>query len=90
MHLLYKICKTISKRIPAKYYHDMVVRDHEQALLNKNFDVFLGDNFDDPTLDPGMLPVLKKEFHKLDDTQREFVWQNLVHLLYLCKRCFPN
>lgn len=86
MHLLYKIMKTVSKKSPSKYFYNMVVKDYADDLMNKNFDVFLSDEFDDPTVEAGIFATLKNEFRNLDDANRDAIWMHLVLLVTLCKK----
>lgn len=85
MFSLYKVMKTLSKKSPQKYFHSLV-NPHSKELLDRNFEYFLSDDFNDPEIE-NMLPIIKQEFINLDDINKDMVWKHLVVLYKLSLDC---
>lgn len=85
MFTLYKFMKTVNRKSPQQYFHELV-DVHSNELLSKNFDYFMSKEFDDAQVTK-ILTALKKEFVLLDDHNKDVIWQHVVTLYYLSIKC---
>ena len=86
---LYKIMKTLNKKTPQRYFQELIAEKYYDDLINKNFDVFLSDNFDDKDLSYLVKP-LKIQFKKLNEEEREVIWKHIIVLLACNKNCLNS
>ncbi len=82
---LYKMMKTVNKKGPQKYFHELV-DSHASELLAKNIDYFLSKEFDDATVTKILTP-LKSEFFKLDEENKDTIWKHIIYLYQLSMIC---
>lgn len=89
MYGLYKIMKTVNKKMPQKYFHKLVADKYSNDIINKNFDIFMSDEFDDPDVTYILIP-LKLKFNLLSNDEKNIIWEHLIVLLSLNKRCIES
>jgi hypothetical protein len=86
---LYKIMKTMNRKMPQKYYHKLVAEKYSDYIIKKNFDFFLSDEFDDKEISYILKP-LKNKFINLPINEQEMIWKHSVVLLSFSNKCRDN
>lgn len=85
---LYKMMKSVNKKAPQQYFHELVDA-HSKELLSKDFAYFLSKDFDDPTVTKILVPM-KQEFIVLDDANKDMIWKHMIVLYHKSMKCEPK
>jgi hypothetical protein len=86
---LYKVMKTMSKKMPQRYFHQLIAEKHSSDIINKNYSYFLSDEFDDKDVSYILKPI-KNSFAELDNHNKDIIWKHMIVLLSYNKRCIEK
>ena len=82
---LYKVMKTMNKKLPMKYYKELM-DPHTKNLLNKDLEFFLNYNYEDPTV-IRIVNALKAELHRTSEENKDMIWRHLIVLYKYTRQC---
>ena len=86
MLLLYKVMKTVNRKMPQKYFHQLIAEHHYNNIISKNYDFFISDDFNDKEVSYIMSP-LKNIFKTLTEDERTIIWEHMILLLSCNNKC---
>lgn len=82
----YKVMKTVSKKSPQKYFHE-VIYPHHAKLLNKNIEFLMNEDlFEDPSIKKMVMP-LKEEYLRMTQQNKDMIYNHIIVLYKLSLIC---
>lgn len=85
MFSIYKMMKTINKKSPQRYFHELIA-PHSDDLLKKDMVFFLSKEFDD-AISSKIISRLKSEYYMMNEENKDMVWKHIVVLYHLSVKC---
>ena len=85
MNTSYVVCKKLNKKLPHKLFNKYIAV-FEKEILSKNEPFFLSDRFTS-SFWPSFVEMIKTEWIKLDEANKEAVWTHMQVLVALNRRC---
>lgn len=83
----YKITKTMSKKLPHKFFHEWYYIKYYSYVLKRDDTIFFSDTFVPPRMYASIAQALKDTWVHLDDANKNIIWDHLLVLCILNEKC---
>lgn len=83
----YKFLKTMNKKLPHKYFHEMFYIQHGAAAKCRDDSTIFSDSYQPPILYANIINNLKTTWLSLDKATKDTIFDHLIVLISLNEKC---
>lgn len=83
----YKFLKTMNKKLPQKYFHDMFYVPHGEAIKRRDDSTIFSESYQPPILYASIINTLKSTWQGLDNQTKDTIFDHVHVLMSLNEKC---
>ena len=83
----YKFLKSMNKKLPQKYFQELFIIPHAEAVSRRSDETIFSDSYVPPVLYASVINTLKATWQTLDEATKNTIYDHLGVLITLNEKC---